>query len=404
MNIDASTSVFGDSIDTTRLEDQPFLSDQSPQDKPWDTHKAQSVKVTDFLSLGYETHQKQAGRMAVCAGRLEFGWRNDTDTGETSLKLKKAYFCRVRHCPICQWRKSLMWVARFYQAFPKIYADHPEWRYIMVTFTVKNCPVSDLKKTITEMNAAWHRLTNRKVWPGLGFVRSLEITRGSWVMKKTGKLIEPKNVHKIALELRQLKDKNTAHPHYHCLIAVPPGYFKGEKYLSTNKWASLWQEALRSDYTPICDARLIKSKDLSKYRGKTAWESPEREKYELDMDEVRLGVFWASQEVLITPDGDGAFQASKFECIFSAIKEVIKYAVKPDDMLLDPDWLIELSTQLKNSRSIALGGEFKKYLSDDEPTDQELIGESETLKDNEGGIFFGWRERVERYQLNKQTA
>ena len=37
-------------------------------------------------------------------------------------------------------------------------------------------------------------------------------------------------------------------------------------------------------------------------------------------------------------------------------------------------------------------------MKEDEPTNQELIGEAETLKENEGGIFFGWRERLERYQ------
>lgn len=397
MNIDAVTSIFVDSINASCSEDQPFLSDQSPQDKPWDSHKAQSVKVSEALSLGYETHQRQAARMCECAHNLEFGWRDNTETGETALKLKSARFCRVRHCPICQWRRSLMWIARFYQAFPKIYADHPEWRYIMVTFTVRNCSVSDLRKTIKEMNDAWHRLTNRKAWPGLGFVRSLEITRGSWVMKKTGILIAPKAVSKIPVELRELKDKNTAHPHYHCLIAVPPGYMKGQKYLSTEKWAQLWQEALKIDYTPICDARAVKPKDYSKLRGKTIWDSPEREEFELSVDETRNAILETSPE-------SSEFQLSKFEYIFSAIKEVIKYAVKPDDMLLDPDWLIELSTQLRNSRSITLGGEFKKYLSEDEPTNQELIGEAETLKENEGGVFFGWRERLERYQRKEKQG
>jgi plasmid rolling circle replication initiator protein Rep len=404
MNIDAVTSVFGDSIVTSCPEDQPFLSDQSPQDKPWDSHKSKSVKVSDALSLGYETHQRQAARMCECANRLEFGWRNNVETGETALKLKTAHFCRVRHCPICQWRRSLMWISRFYQAFPKIYADHPEWKYIMVSFTVRNCPVSDLKKTIKEMNSAWQRLIQRKSWPGLGFVRSLEITRGSWVLKGSDAIIRPRDVKNIPIELRELKDKKTAHPHYHCLIAVPPGYFAGKNYLSTEKWAQLWQEALKIDYTPICDARLVKPKDLSKLRGKTRWETPERENYELTLDETRLGVFYESIDAQITPDGEGALQPTQFEYIFSAIKEVIKYAVKPEDMLLDPDWLIELSTQLRNSRSISLGGEFKKYLSEDEPTQQELIGESESLKENDGGIIFGWRERLERYQRNSKKS
>jgi plasmid rolling circle replication initiator protein Rep len=392
MNIDAVTSVFPDSINLSRLEDQPFLSDHSPKDKPWDVHKAQSSQVSSALSLGFESHQKQAARMSECAHNLEFGWRDNTETGESVLKLKSARFCRVRHCPICQWRRSLMWVARFYQAFPKIYADHPEWRYILVTFTVRNCPISELKKTISYMNSAWKRLIERKSWPGLGFVRSLEITRGSWVMKDSGLLIAPRVVHHVPIEDRQLKDKNSAHPHYHCLIAVPPSYFAGRNYLSTAKWSQLWQEALRSDYSPVCDSRAVKPKDYSKLRGKTIW-TPEQEAFELSVDETRNAILQDAPAAV-------PFDVSGFEYIFSAIKEVIKYAVKPDDMLLDPNWLIELSSQLRNSRSITLGGEFRKYLSDDEPTNQELIGEAENNQENNGGVFFGWRERLQRYQRN----
>jgi hypothetical protein len=214
-------------------------------------------------------------------------------------------------------------------------------------------------------------------------------------------LIAPRLVSRIPFEDRELKDKNTAHPHYHCLIAVPPSYMKGQKYLSTAKWARLWQECLQVDYTPICDARVVKPKDYSALRGKTVWDTPEREKFELSVDETRNAVRDAAYDVLLTPDGDeSCIPVSGFEYIFLAIKEVIKYAVKPDDMLLDPDWLIELSTQLKNTRSIALGGELKKYLKDgDEDSNQELIGETEN--ENDGGVFFGWRERLERYQRTK---
>jgi plasmid rolling circle replication initiator protein Rep len=397
MKPDVSPSVFVDSINTTFTEDQPFLADLSPQDKPWDSHKSSSVKVSDALSLGYESHQKQSARMIECAKNLEFGRRDNKETGVSVFKLKTAYFCRVRHCPICQWRRSLMWVARFYQAFPKIYADHPDWRYIMVTFTVKNCDISDLKKTLSIMNSAWQRLTQRKAWPGLGFVRTTEVTRGAWIMKSSGLLIPSKKIHSVPLDKRELKDPTTAHPHYHVLIAVPPGYLQGKNYLSTEKWANLWQECLRSDYRPICYANVVKPRDLSKLRGKTVWESTEREDYELSLDEIRLGVFDAQHDAELIPDGE-VFQLSKFDYIFSAIKEVIKYAVKPDDMLLDHEWLIELSTQLKNTRAVALGGEFKKYLSEDEPTQQELVGESEKNQKNDGGVFFGWRERLGRYQ------
>jgi hypothetical protein len=90
------------------------------------------------------------------------------------------------------------------------------------------------------------------------------------------------------------------------------------------------------------------------------------------------------------------------EVLLSAIAEVIKYAVKPDDMVRDPLWLIELSSQLRNSRTVALGGELRKYLSEKEP--ENLVTESiEDLSENNGGVHFGWREQLKRYQRKKKV-
>ncbi|MBE3060804.1 protein rep, partial [Klebsiella pneumoniae] len=47
------------------------------------------------------------------------------ETGETRLRLREAHFCRVRHCPVCQWGRSLMWPARFYPSPPRIVAGVP---------------------------------------------------------------------------------------------------------------------------------------------------------------------------------------------------------------------------------------------------------------------------------------
>ncbi|WP_181880031.1 protein rep, partial [Escherichia coli] len=67
--------------------------------------------------------ERYAERMASCSGLLRFGWSTLMETGEARLRLRSAQFCRVRHCPVCQWRRTLMWQARFYQALPKIVAQ-----------------------------------------------------------------------------------------------------------------------------------------------------------------------------------------------------------------------------------------------------------------------------------------
>lgn len=351
-------------------EDRLFLVDLSPKDKPWDVHRLQAEDVAGLLAYGLPHHQRKALRMNQCANVLEFG-RSLDSFGAFKLKLKTASFCRNRECPVCQWRRALMWVARFYRAFPKIYADHPEWRYVLLTLTVRNCPVSDLRKTVTGMNQAWQRLIQRKTWPALGFVRSLEITRS-----KDGQ----------------------AHPHFHCLLAVPPSYF-GRNYLSTAKWALLWQECLRVDYTPICDVRIVKPRDYSDMRGHTAWESPEREAFELGLDEVRHAV---KDEALDMQRGDSeseSIQISVCDYLLSAIVEVIKYTVKPSDMVRDADWLYELSDNLRNLRAVALGGELKKYINEVEPSDLVKAEDTEPAFKNSGGLFFGWREekRLAKY-------
>lgn len=269
-----------------------------------------------------------------------------------------------------------MWVGRFYHAFPRIYADHPEWRYVMLTFTMRNCPVLDLRKTVQAMNSAWQRMIQRKAWPAEAFIRSLEVTR------------KPED--------------GSAHPHFHCLLALPPSYFAGRNYLSTAKWATLWQEALRIDYTPVCHVRVVKPKPWEKLRR----ESP-LGLSEVMMDEIRSAVLYEADSGLAAGYDplNNAFQVTPWEGIKAAIAEVIKYTVKPNDMLSDPAWLLELSSQLRNSRAVAIGGEFRKYFDDEDPEGLITEGQPEQ-EENHGGLLFGWRERasVPQYARRKREA
>jgi plasmid rolling circle replication initiator protein Rep len=208
--------------------DSWYLSDISPADKPWDIHRAQSDEIAKIYdSIGYDRY---AERIGECSQLLTYALKA-TDDGEVKLKLREARFCRVRHCLVCQWRRSLMWRARFFKALPEIQVKYPTGRWIFVTLTVKNCKLSELRATLNWMNAAWKRLIERKVFPALGFVKSVEVTRGVG---------------------------GTAHPHFHCLMLVPAGYFK-RGYISHANWTSLWQSCLKTDYPPILDVRVVKT-------------------------------------------------------------------------------------------------------------------------------------------------
>jgi len=168
--------------------------------------------------------------MTGCADVLAFSLSNQND--EKKLKLFSAFFCKVRHCPVCAWRRSVRNVARFFAKMPDLLSLYPTHRWLFLTLTVRNCELEDLRTTISEMNAGWQRLIQRKNWPAVGWIRTVEVTRG--------------------------KD-GTAHPHFHSMLLVPPSYF-GKSYVPHQKWVERWKSAAKLDYDPIVDIRIIKPK------------------------------------------------------------------------------------------------------------------------------------------------
>lgn len=217
-------------------EDSFYLSDLSPKDKPWDSHRAITGQVEHLYSQ--TDFARYAQRIGQCSQMLEFAFKSD-DAGVVALKLQSARFCRVRYCPVCQWRRSLMWRARFFKAMPQILQNYPTARFVFLTLTVKNCDLLELKNTLLWMNNAWKLLTKRKEFPAIGFIKTVEVTRNS--------------------------TDNTAHPHFHVILMVKPSYFT-HGYLSQAKWTELWKSCLKVDYTPIVNAKAIKPpKNADKY-------------------------------------------------------------------------------------------------------------------------------------------
>ena len=210
-----------------------YLSDYSPRDRPWDVHRAQAQTVEGvYQGTAFDA---LAGRIKGCTGQLGFVWSADPETGELHLKLRSAHFCRVRHCPVCQWRRSLMWQARLLKALPSIEQAHPTARWLFLTLTVRNCKITDLRRTIQSMNSAWHRLIKRQEFDSnvLCWIRTTEVTRG--------------------------KD-DSAHPHFHVLMMVRPSYFSSNYYVTQRRWTEIWQECARLGYTPIVNVKAVRPK------------------------------------------------------------------------------------------------------------------------------------------------
>lgn len=310
-------------------DDDEYLSNLSPRHKPWDVHRAQSDEIGGIYSTSpSRRHQRYAERVDLCAQVLEFA-RDPPENGKQKLKLKNAWFCRVRFCAICQWRKAQQWQARLYQALPKLLTDFPTERFLFLTLTIRNCPVTALRSTLSLLGRAWQRLTQLTVWPALGWIRAVEITRS--------------------------KD-GTAHPHYHCLLMVPESYFAAD-YLKQREWAELWRECLRLNYTPIVDVRVIKQTK------KRSW---------LKVNRVNIPQMW------------------------SIVTEILKYSVKPSDMMRDHQWFLSMSDQVLKTRAVAVGGVLKKYLREHADLTREP-GEDPPAEIAER-LYFGWKQDVRRYR------
>ena len=311
------------------------LSQISPTDQRFDNFRADADCISKLYAGTF--YHAYASRIANCSPSLEFITGLNLETGEQKLKLKSARFCRCPRCPVCQWRKSLMWRAKVFKIIPKVFEAYPSARFIFLTLTVKTCSLQELRSTLAHMNKSWERLSKRKAFPGIGWIKTVEVTR-CW--------------------------DDQAHPHFHCLLMVNPSYFGGNYYLSQEKWTELWRKSLRVDYPPIVHIRAVRS---------------------------------------LTGENQGMRES---------VIETLKYCVKPTDILgdckpsnrvSDQEWLVGLTTELYQTRSISTGGILKGYLqhleSDDNSDDlihASELGDSE-LVNNSASLLFDWVEHRKRY-------
>ena len=281
------------------------LSDVSNKDTVWDTQRHKTATVGDIYSYNAE-FERYHERMSDCSTWLSFGFN------ENGMKLKNANFCRIRHCPVCQWRKSLFWKHNMYVAYDEIKEKYPTHRWVFLTLTVQNCEIGDLRETLRHMNESWQRLIKRKRFTTVvdGWIRTTEVTR-----PKDG----THNTH--------------AHPHFHVLLLVKPSYF-AKNYIKQDEWTDLWRDVLRVDYQPVVDVRAIKNKSRKK---------------NFDPDLYVKNAIAETLKYAVKPDdlvGDGSKDANAwffeltrqtFRLRFVASGGALKDAFKPDDKITDND-------------------------------------------------------------------
>lgn len=298
------------------------------RDFDWDRNKTLNLNVSDLYgAIGYSRAQDVTSK---CALRLEFA-QVVKDDGSHGFKLERTWFCKNRFCPLCQKRRSMIWSARFMKAVPDLLVAHSDCRFIFLTLTVQNCPIGELRSTISEMNTAWVRLTKLKAFPAMGWLKSVEVTRG--------------------------KD-GSAHPHFHILLMVPASYFKSKRYLSHARWVELWKQCLRINYTPVCNVKAVK-------------------------------------------------QAKSTDEIHAAIRETVKYSVKPQDLVEDVAWFEQLVCEMHGLKTVSLGGNLRNFLREEESEDL-VHGDDGELDDDDtveevSRFIADWFHEAKRYAMRYKT-
>lgn len=204
-----------------QVETVEVLQDKSATGKvrPWAIHKANAQIIAEaYASVDLE----KAERMFSCADYLVY---HKKEGG--GMKLHDARFCRVRLCPICQWRRSLKTYAQMAKVLEV--ARSEGYEFLMLTLTIQNVYGDSLSEALDDIMLAFNRLSKYKEFKQAvkGWYRGCEVT------------------HNLNPDSEWF---DTYHPHFHIILAVRKSYFKGRYYIKQEKYFDMWEKALQGKH------------------------------------------------------------------------------------------------------------------------------------------------------------
>lgn len=219
------------------IEERLQAFSSTGKEQPWEEMKMHNT----VLSAAYENvNPEKANRLIGCADRV--CRVENLQTGEIKFM---AWFCHVRLCPMCTWRRSLKLAKQMHQLVFSIEADKPH-AYILLTLTQKNCEPDQLGDELTRVMQAFNLFTKYTEFKRavVGYYRGVEVTHNS--------------------------DTNTFHPHIHAILCVDSKYFKSKNFIHHERWVNLWQQALKADYRPSVHVKRIYNDNMSSAIAETA--------------------------------------------------------------------------------------------------------------------------------------
>ena len=313
----------------------------------WSYYKGQNM----YIGGAYEQYDTdKAQKIYNCGTWLRYC----ADSNSGRLTLSGANFCRLRLCPICQWRRSLKLYGQMRRVIEHLGSDY---LYIFWTGTVRNCSGEQLSQTITHLLEGYKCMAKMPQYRKAvrGYFRALEVTRNT--------------------------DTGEYHPHIHAIFAVRRSYFTSRDYLAQAEWTALWLKALNEcagrcgfsklDYAPLVNVKRVKPRGGAQ------------------------------------SDYDGGAVDT-----IAAICETAKYCVKSEDIICYDDWDMTVDTlrtldgALAGRRLVSMGGVIRQAhhdlnLSSVDSDDADLldIGADESIAnpDNANELLYVWHSGYSEY-------
>ena len=260
-----------------QVEEVEFLEDKSSSGKmrDWSGKKKRNLSLSEIYRMIKESYRKihsekfnrflnREERCRMCATILKY--KRDKNGKRT---LYEAYFCQLRLCPVCNWRRSLKIFSQVSKIIQAIEQDK-EHAYLFLTLTQKNVSGEELDKMLDDMMYGWNKFMKYKKVKDVvkGSYRGLEITydKNRIITKK---MYQEKKDYYKKLGLK-IGDKN---PNFDILIVVNKNYFT-KNYLKHEEWQKLWAKAMRLEYLPQVNIKKVKGNtaeavaEVAKYSAK----------------------------------------------------------------------------------------------------------------------------------------
>ena len=170
---------------------------------------------------------KKQKRICDCGRFVQLNKYKSISTEEIKKKIEQAFMCEYRYCPLCNYYRICSVSPQMVRALKQEQSKGN--KILFLTLTIPNCQYSEIRKTISNMNKAYFRLTRLSLFKNVNaWIRTTEVT---------------------------FNIKGEAHPHFHIALSVNENYFKKGNYKTTREWSKIWSKACKRDKPLIVDIR-----------------------------------------------------------------------------------------------------------------------------------------------------